>query len=117
MKALNVDETGDLVLVDNQLTEVAEKEEIRQRFRDTLKTNKNEWFLDPLEGLDYSVVQGKDVDTEYVQDALDDVAEQVEEVDRIKNLTLESDRSKRTLSIFFIVVLTNGDELEMREVF
>ncbi|SDI16265.1 hypothetical protein SAMN05192534_12377 [Alteribacillus persepolensis] len=116
MKALQVDHTGDIVMQNGQLQEVRGIDEIQQRFRQLLRTNKDEWFLDPEEGFDYSVIQGKNVNENDVQAALDDVADQMDEIESIENVNLDFDRSARKLTVFFVAVLADGDTFEIQEV-
>lgn len=108
---------GDLAMEHGQLQEVGGVDEVVQRFRQILRTNKNEWFLNPEEGLDYSVLWQKLPNEEEIRFALEDAAGQVEEIDRLEDLRIDFDERERTLTVSFVAVLTTGEEVELEEVF
>lgn len=117
MKALAIDENGDLFMEQGKLQEVSGVEEIRQRFRQLLRTNKGEWFLNPEEGLDYSTFWTKTPDEEAIRMTIDEVAEQVEEIERLEDVRIDFDERERTLTVSFVAILTTGEEVELEEVF
>lgn len=117
MKALALTTDGDLLMEHGQLQEVGGVDEIVQRFRQILRTNKNEWFLNPEEGLDYSVLWQKLHNEEEIRLALEDAAGQVGEIDKLEDLRIDFDHRERELTVSFIAVLTSGEEVEMTEVF
>ncbi|MGY4689354.1 hypothetical protein [Salibacterium sp. K-3] len=117
MKSLKVDRTGDLVMENGDLVEVSGKDEVVQNFRDLLKINKNEWFLDPSQGFDFRVKRGKNVDEEEVRDAIEDVVDQADGVDSVENIQMDdTERKDRHMTLRFTVVLENGDTEDMEEV-
>lgn len=117
MKALALTTDGDLLMEHGQLQEVEGTDEIIQRFRQILRTNKGEWFLNPDEGVDYMVFWQKQPNDEEIRLALEDVANQVPEIDRLENIQIDFDRQRRVLTVSFMVVLTTGEEVELEEVF
>ena len=117
MKALAIDENGDLFMDQGQLQEVSGVEEIRQRFRQLLRTNKGEWFLNPEEGLDYLAFWTKTPDEEAIRMTIEEVAAQVEEIERLEGVRIDFDERERTLTISFVAILTTGEEFELEEMF
>lgn len=117
MESLKLDSGGDLVLENGELQVVGEKDELIQTFKILLQTNKNEWFLNPTMGFDYSVVLGaKEVNEEEIMVALHDVVDQMDEIDRFEELDIYFDRGKRKLTMEFKIITVDGEELEMKEV-
>lgn len=117
MKALALTTDGDLLMEHGQLQEVDGVDEVVQRFRQIVRTNKGEWFLNPDEGIDYRVFWQKLPDDEEIRLALEDAASQVPEIDRLENIKIDFDRRNRVLTISFVAVLTTGEEVELEEVF
>ena len=117
MKSLLLSEDGDLVIERGDFVEIEGVDEIVQRFRFILRTNKGEWFLNPDEGIDFKVFWQKLPDEEEIRLALEDAASQVPEIDRIENIRIDFDRRNRVLTVSFVAVLTTGEEVELEEVF
>lgn len=117
MRSLLLSEDGDLVIERGDLAEVEGVDEIVQRFRFILRTNKGEWFLNPNEGIDYRAFWQKLPDDEEIRLALEDAASQVPEIDRLENIKIDFDRRNRVLTVSFVSVLTTGEEVELEEVF
>ena len=117
MRSLLLSEDGDLVIQRGDLVEVEGIDEIAQRFRFILRTNKGEWFLNPDEGIDFRVFWQKLPDEEEIRLALEDAASQVPEIDRIENIRIDFDHRNRVLTVSFVAVLTTGEEVELEEVF
>lgn len=118
MESLKLDVSGDLVMEGGELQIVSGDDEILQTFRGLLQTYKNEWFLDPDMGFDYSVVNGvKDIDEEALSNALEDVADQMEEIDRIENIQINHNRQTRKAHIRCTAFKTDGGSMEIEEEF
>src|SRR5690625_4585568 len=96
MQSLKLNRDGDLVMRNGDLQLVDNKVELAQTIRTLLQTNKNEWFLNPEMGFEHSVVLGvKAIDQEELNSALQDVASQINEIDRIENIQVDQDRKTR----------------------
>jgi len=118
MESLLLDETGDLVMVDGDLQLTRDMDEVEQLLRTLLQTNKNEWFLNENEGFDYSVVNGvKQIDEDALYIALNDVAEQIDEIESIEDVEVEFNRRTRQAHIKAVAYLVNGESFEFEEVF
>ncbi|WP_026702867.1 contractile injection system sheath initiator [Salibacterium aidingense] len=111
MKALKInEETGDIEMEDGVPTWVDGNDELIQEVRSVVKTNIEEWFLDPGFGTDHNSMVGKDVTEDDITQAIEEAMEQVERVEGIRNITVNMDRSDRELSVYFYI-LVNGEEL------
>lgn len=118
MESLKLDSSGDLVMKDGELQLVSNADELIQTFKTLLQTNKNEWFLNPEMGFDYSVINGvRVIDEEDLSFALQDVADQMDEIDRIEDIQIEYSRQTRQALIKCRAITVDGDELEIEEVF
>lgn len=117
MKALALTEDGDLMMERGQLQEVEGTDEVIQRFRQLLRTNTGEWFLNPAEGLNHSVFWTKTPDEETVRMALDEAAAQVSEIERLDDVRFDFDGRTRTLTVSLVAVLVSGEQVELEEVF
>ncbi|GAK01517.1 hypothetical protein [Geomicrobium sp. JCM 19055] len=116
MKSLALDDTGDLVIKNGNITMVDEDQELIQSLRLLLRTNVDEWFLDPSIGLYHAEFRGKRADEEDMTAALEEAIEQEPRIDRIKSISFEYDRPRRKVSVFFIAIKTDGEPLEVSEV-
>lgn len=118
MKSLYINpETNDLEFDSlGELKTVEGKDELIQSLRLLIKTNLKEWFLDPSLGFNYETVFVKKFNEEQISEALIEVIQQEERIDRIETIKIEFDRSSRTLSVFFIAVSKEYGEIPISEV-
>ncbi len=94
MKAFKLDSKGDLVIENGDFVMVEGNEELTQSLDRILTTNIEEWFLDPVFGLDYKAIQGKGRDVESIKLAIKEAIYQEERIKsaEITNLYLNEDR-------------------------
>ena len=59
MKGFKLDSNGDVVIKENQIVMVGEKELLRQSIQQVLGTNKGEWSLNKEEGVNFYNILGK----------------------------------------------------------
>ncbi|GBF73045.1 hypothetical protein PA598K_01330 [Paenibacillus sp. 598K] len=109
MFALRVDAFGDLVLLDGELQTVSGPEEIAQGCRLTLGTRAGEWFLDPVHGLDFDAIIGKDVSGESYRDAIAAALLQEPRIQTVDEVTVVFDRAERTAKVHVTASAINGD--------
>ena len=111
MSQLNMTDDGDLAIGNNQLTIVKEKEEIRQRLLQNLRTFLGEWFLDTTIGVSYyEVIFDKGMPEPLIADAFKDEilkTEGVTELREFKKLDLNS--ATRRLTVDFTVNTIFGE--------
>lgn len=116
MKSLLLDDTGDLVMENGELQFVSGKDEIVQCVRQLIRTNLEEWFLNPAMGFNQSVVLGqKRVNIVDVREALVYTIEQEPRIDNVESINIEFDNKTRELHISFIAI-AQGEEIEVQEV-
>ncbi|MBU8908496.1 DUF2634 domain-containing protein [Desertibacillus haloalkaliphilus] len=108
-KDIEFDGSGNFRMVDG-------KDELIQQVRLTIKTNLREWFLNPVLGFDYSTVFVKRPNREEIRSALVEAVDQVEGIDRIENIEIDFDRSKRKLKVFFVAISSEYGEIQDDEV-
>lgn len=117
MESLELDNTGDLVMENGSLQIINKLDEIIQCFYSLLRTNKNEWFLDPEAGFDYSIINDvKVIDEDDLAMGLQDIADQMDEIDRIEDINVEVDRRQREAFITCTAYTIDGLSFEAREV-
>lgn len=105
---------GDLVISGGDLELVEDIEEIAQCVEVVLGTNKNEWFLNPELGIDYSKVVDKSTETQARNEIILGIAQEPR-IDTINELTVTDDRKNRKRAINFKATSVEGEEVE-REV-
>lgn len=116
MRSLKLDDTGDLVMENNELVFINGVDEIKQCLRQILRTNTNEWFLDPTLGFDrYTVLGQKTFNEEDVREALVNAIEQEPRIETVENIEINFDDRKRELHIRFVAI-ADGEEIEFEEV-
>lgn len=105
--------TGDLDLdAQNSIRMVEGDDELVQCVGLTIKTNKNEWFLNPDHGFKRSVVQTKKYDEAEVNVELYDAVLQESRVDTIEDVTFVYDKANRRLSVDFKFTKQDGEIVE-----
>jgi phage baseplate assembly protein W len=111
LKLVNGDiifERGELVLIDS-------KDEVSQCAEVILSTNKGEWFLDPDFGIDFSILLAKNPNEDEIKDELRSGLFQDPRIKTVDDITLQFNRTDRTLAISFIATGTDGENI-VREV-
>lgn len=118
MESLLLDDNGDLVMIDGDMQLVNGEDEVVQTFRGLMRTNLDEWFLDPLMGFDYSVINGvKRIDEEVLHFSIQSVVDQMDELDRVENLQVTQARGDRQAAINCDVLTVDGLSFPYEEVF
>ncbi|EJW20017.1 DUF2634 domain-containing protein [Paenibacillus alvei] len=112
MNNFKLDETGDIVIVNDDMQMVSGKDEVVQQVRIVLGTNLNEWFLDPEAGTDYDVLLQKQPNEEAIRAAVYAALEQVEQIQKVDNIEIRFDRANRMLYISFSATATDGEKIE-----
>lgn len=114
MNAFKVDETGDLT---DDLSTVEGVDEFIQAVRQLMRTNLNEWFLDPRIGFRNNVVLGKKrLNEEEVTEALIEASLNEPRISELKDFAYSFNNSGRKLTISFTVVSELYGEIAMQEV-
>lgn len=111
MKSLKIDQTGDLVVKNGDFFVVEDEDELSQTIKTLLQTNLNEWFLNPEEGLDYSVVFTKKLDEEAIVFAIRECLSQLDEIDRAEDFSFNFNSMERHLEVTFIAYTVTDVEV------
>ena len=117
MKSLYINPTGDIEFdARGELKLIGGKDELVQSVRQIIKTNVNEWFLNPSLGFDYSTVFVKKPNEEEITNALIEALTQDERIERVEDIKIEFDRKERNLTVFFTAISNLGQISEVVEV-
>ena len=101
MKGFAVDKSGDVIIEKNDIKLVHDTELLVQKIRQTLSTNRGEWWLNPKEGIPVQKILKKKPDPAMIRDY---VRNAVAQVDKTLQLTqCDVTTEGRTLKITFSV--------------
>ena len=118
MTSLKLTQTGDLDLERDSLvlTEDNSDEEIEQRLKSRLKLFLGEWFLNTQVGLPYlQLIFIKGVDPVLIETVFKDEILETRGIARLLRFDpIEYNPSSRLMTINFLVLTDNGQELEVR---
>lgn len=111
MVGFKLDEKGDVVIENNAITTVSDKELVSQTVRQVLKTNIGEWWLNENEGIDFKSIFCKNPNYEQIEDNIKNGLLQIDETFEL--LTFECSTKNRKLIINFTARNENGMEIEV----
>ena len=106
-----LDETGDVVVENNQISIVVGDSLLQQKVNTVLQTNLKEWFFDWDEGVDFDNLIGKGTNEELAQFEIERGLAQVDSTFTITEFTYEVDRAKRKAIISFKAQTESGEEV------
>ena len=113
MKGFAIDEKGDVIIKANKIQMADNKELLRQKVQTTLSTNKNEWFLNKKEGINFDNIFGKKKSDEIIKNEIIEGLHQVDSSFVLTSFKCDFDRERRKLVISFKAKTGNGDEIEI----
>lgn len=102
---------GDAV-VTKTIEMVSGDELLRQTIETVISTNQGEWFSDPQEGIDRSLVICKNPDEDEIRATIEEAVLRVDDTLTLTDFLLEVD-AKRHATIDFKLLKANGEELEV----
>lgn len=111
MKGFAMDENGDLLIENNEISIIVGDELLRQKVWTVLRTNLTEWFFDWEQGIEFGNLLGKDTNEELVRYEIERGLEQVDSTFTITEFAYEADRAARTAKVSFKAQTENGDEV------
>lgn len=114
MKSIKLDKNGDSVMVDGDFVWIEGDEELAQQVAITLKTAKEEWFLDLDEGMDRTPFFSKTFLENEAKDSLIEAVGQVPGIAMAEDISFS--RSGRVLTVSMTLRKEDGDTLELQEV-
>ena len=108
MKSFALDETGDILIFNNQIQMVDGKDLLRQKVWEVISTNKGEWFFDWEQGIEFDNILGKGTTEDAVMNEIIDGLQQVDENLSIADFSMEIEG--RTAHIKFKAVNEDTNE-------
>ena len=114
MKGFEMDSTGDVVVFENKIRMVSGQELLAQKVLNVLSTRKGEWFLNLEEGINFDNLLGKGVTEDLVRYEIEQALLQVDSTFVITEFSCEIDTVKRILTASFKAQISNGEEVEVK---
>lgn len=101
MKGFQLDEHGDVLIENNEISIVVGDDLLRQKVWEVLQTNLGEWFFDWDQGINFDNLLGKGTNEDLVRYEIESGLAQVDETLKITEFTYTADRTTRTAHVFF----------------
>lgn len=111
MKGFALDESGDVLIENGEISIVVGESLIQQKVTTVLRTKLREWFFDWSEGIDHDNLLGKNTNEELARYEISRGLSQVDSSFTITEFTYEVDRATRTAKIRFKAKNQDGDEV------
>lgn len=108
MKDIALDANSDLDVAQNDLRFISDVQAIRQALYVLFSTNRGEWFLNLLMGLDQMKLVGKPRD-EVIRSEVINTLSQEPTVQQINDIQIVQDRKNRVLYVAYEVITVNGN--------
>ena len=112
MDGFMLDEKGDVVIENNEITMISDNELIEQNVRQVLRTNLGEWWLNEDEGIDFYVILTKNPNYKEIQDTINLGLQQVDHTFRITDFNCSMDKNRK-LTISFVAENDGGEEINI----
>lgn len=106
-----MDENGDVLIENNEISIVVGASLIQQKVTTILKTNLEEWFFDWEQGIDRDNLLGKNTNEELARYEVERGLLQVDSTFAITEFAYEVDRAARKAKITFKAQNQNGEEV------
>lgn len=103
-----LDENGDVLIENNEISIVAGNELLRQKVWSVLRTNLQEWWFDWDQGIDFDNLLGKNTNAELVRYEIQQGLEQVDSTFAITEFAYEVEGRKAKVT--FKAVNESGEE-------
>lgn len=111
MFGFKIDERGDVVIENNEISIVTDDELLRQKVWSILRTNLKEWYFDWSQGIDFGNLLGKSTNEELVRYEVERGLHQVDATFTITDFAYEVDRAARQATVRFKASNENGREV------
>lgn len=109
MKGFATDETGDVLIVDNEIVMISGDSLLQQKVKNVISTNMGEWFLDWDEGIDFGNLLGKGTTEEMAKYEIERGLKQVDSTLEIASFTRDVDTRTRKATVTFEAKTENGE--------
>lgn len=111
MKGFALDNTGDLLIENNDISLVVGDSLLQQKVWTVLRTNLGEWFFDWEQGVDFDNLLGKNTNEELVRYEIARGLQQVDSTFEITEFTYHEDMPARKASVTFKARTESGEEV------
>ena len=111
MKGFQLDENGDLLIENNEISIVTGDELLKQKVVTVLKTNLKEWFFDWEQGVDFENLLGKNTNGELTKYEILRGLHQVDSSFTITEYDYSVDKLTRKAMVFFKAITDSGQEV------
>lgn len=111
MKGFMIDERGDVVIENNEISIVTGDTLLQQKVWSILRTNLKEWFFDWSQGIDFGNLLGKGTNEELVRFEVERGLHQVDSTFTITEFAYEADRATRQATVRFKASNEHGREV------
>jgi hypothetical protein len=102
---------GDILFENDELAMIEDKEELVQCCQTAIKTNLNEWFLNPQMGIDQKALTGKGLSDEAIIGHIRSVLAQEPRIKTVDEIKIDKDLKARTMTITFYATGQQGEEV------
>lgn len=111
VKDFSLDDNGDIVIRNNDIQLISDKNLTIQKIRMILGTNKKEWLFNEDEGINFGVMLVKNPNEDQI---LDTVLDGLRQIDETFNITAYSFKTiQRRLLLTFTATNENGEEISL----
>ena len=111
MKGFALDEHGDVLIENNEISIVVGDSLLQQKVWTVLRTNLREWFFDWEQGVDFNNLLGKDTNADLVRFEIARGLAQVDSTFEITEFAYDADRSTRKAKVTFKAQTESGAEV------
>ena len=109
MKGFALDENGDVLIANNEISIVVDDSLLQQKVWTVLRTNLKEWFFDWSQGIDFSNLLGKGKNEELARYEIERGLAQVDETFTITEFKYEVNTQQRKATITFKAQNDSGE--------
>ena len=111
LKDFSLDSNGDIIIRNNDIQLISDKNLTIQKIRMALGTNKGEWLFNENEGINFGVMLVKNPNEDQI---LDTVLDGLRQIDETFNITSYSFKTiQRRLILTFTATNENGEEISL----
>lgn len=111
MKGFALDDKGDVVIENNEISIVVGDELLRQKVLTVLRTNLKEWFFDWEQGIDQTKLLGKYTNEELARYEIENGLRQVDDSFFITEFVYTANLNARSATVTFKAQTENGEEV------
>ena len=111
MKGFAIDENGDVLIENNEISIVVGDSLLQQKVWSVLRTNLKEWFFDWSQGIDFNNLLGKGKNEELARYEIERGLAQVDETFTITDFKYEVDTMQRKAKVTFKAQNSSGEEV------